>query len=225
MKMKQNGGFTLIELLVVITIIAILASFAVPVFNKVVTSAQQTKQINNLKQIALACSLFASDNSGIYPTGGIVDGVLTDAEGGNAEDCFNDLMKTGALAVEKVFWNPQNKTMCKPSAPNENNELQPGENCWEYMFGLSNSSSPTLPLVYEASNGGTTWAAADGHPWETKMIVAFVDGSAEKVNLSTTGEAKVNRNDNIVDLCVPVPGSDGWPASAARKEATAGGAG
>ena len=54
-------GFTLIELLVVIAIIAILAAILFPVFARVRTKAQQTNCLSNLKQIAMAEKMYASD--------------------------------------------------------------------------------------------------------------------------------------------------------------------
>ena len=65
---KPHSAFTLIELLVVITIIAILASIALPVFNGVTERANQTKDLSNAKQIGLALKLFASDNNGAFPS-------------------------------------------------------------------------------------------------------------------------------------------------------------
>jgi len=54
MKTKINQGFTLIELLVVITIIAILASLAVPTFNVIQDKANQMKGTSNARQIIMA---------------------------------------------------------------------------------------------------------------------------------------------------------------------------
>ena len=65
---KNQSAFTLIELLVVITIIAILASIALPVFNGVTERANQTKDLSNAKQIGLAARLFAADNNGDFPS-------------------------------------------------------------------------------------------------------------------------------------------------------------
>ena len=48
---KNTSAFTLIELLVVITIIAILASIALPVFNGVTERANQTKDLSNANRL------------------------------------------------------------------------------------------------------------------------------------------------------------------------------
>src|SRR5205823_9615075 len=67
-KQTVAAAFTLIELLVVITIIAILASFALPAYTTVQTRANQTKDLSNGKQIGLALKQFASDHNGYFPS-------------------------------------------------------------------------------------------------------------------------------------------------------------
>src|SRR5690606_21782662 len=68
MKKRLNKkGFTLIELLVVITIIAILASLAVPTFGRIQERGNITKGISNCRQIITALRIYASDNGGNYP--------------------------------------------------------------------------------------------------------------------------------------------------------------
>ena len=64
----NRKGFTLIELLVVIAIIAILAAILFPVFARARAKAQQTNCISNLKQIALALRMYASDYDSKLPT-------------------------------------------------------------------------------------------------------------------------------------------------------------
>lgn len=72
---RDRKGFTLIELLVVIAIIAILAAILFPVFANARQRAQNTRCINNLKQLATGMIMYADDNNGRMPAAGGVNGV------------------------------------------------------------------------------------------------------------------------------------------------------
>ena len=61
-------GFTLIELLVVIAIIAILAAMLLPALKAAKEVAKKTQCVNNLKQMGLGITLYASDELGFAPT-------------------------------------------------------------------------------------------------------------------------------------------------------------
>ena len=63
MKKRSQSAFTLIEMLVVISIIAILAAFAVPALTSALTKGQMTGTMNNGRQLYLAGQQMALDGS------------------------------------------------------------------------------------------------------------------------------------------------------------------
>lgn len=63
MKKNNTSAFTLIEMLVVISIIAVLAAFAVPALTSALTRGQMTGTMNNARQLYLAGQQMALDGA------------------------------------------------------------------------------------------------------------------------------------------------------------------
>lgn len=66
--MMKKSGFTLIELLVVIAIIGILSAVVLTSLNSSREKAQDSKAVNDVKQVALALELARSQSTGYFPT-------------------------------------------------------------------------------------------------------------------------------------------------------------
>jgi prepilin-type N-terminal cleavage/methylation domain-containing protein len=196
---KTNSAFTLIELLVVISIIAVLASIALPVFTSVQERGFQTKDLSNAKQIGLACKLFAGDHDGLFPDkDGTADPAVTALVAGtsNSNQAFANLVPL-YLPSEKLFYLAKSKW--STGVPDENTALaadrcEASSNNFAYEMGLTEVSNPSFPLIADAPNtaGATavysTDQASKGGVWKgRKAIVIRCDqsGTVETCKVNT----------------------------------------
>ncbi|MEO7724957.1 MAG: type II secretion system protein [Chthoniobacterales bacterium] len=200
---KPSSAFTLIELLVVITIIAILASIALPVFSAVTERANQTKDLSNAKQIALGCKLFAGDHDGKYPyQNGQVDppvDIAPPGTGFNSNQIFASLVPA-YVPTEKIFYVA--KSFWSPTAPDENtvtaaDRVEQATNSFAYMFGLSDTDNPNYPLIFDSPTAAQTTyptnPALKGGVWKgKKAIVIHTDTSGTVENTTTVTTTTYN---------------------------------
>jgi prepilin-type N-terminal cleavage/methylation domain-containing protein len=195
-KPRISAAFTLIELLVVIAIIAVLASAALPVYTTVQERGQQTKDLSNAKQIALACKLFAGDHDGKFPyQNGQVDpatDITAPGTGSTSNEIFASLVPA-YIPTEKIFYLA--KSGWSPNVPDENistaaARVEAGSNNFAYMFGLGDTDNPNYPLVFDApmpaATTYSTSSASKGGVWKgRKTIVIRTDTSGAAENCTS----------------------------------------
>ena len=64
---RAHAGFTLIELLVTISIIAVLASISLPLYQRTMISGRQAKGIANMRNAGTAIMAYAAENNNTLP--------------------------------------------------------------------------------------------------------------------------------------------------------------
>ena len=193
MKRNSSAAFTLIELLVVISIIAVLAGIALPVYTTVQERGAQTKDLSNAKQIALACKLCAADNDGKFPdkNGQEADPPTTVLGPTSTSNAAFACLVPNYLPSEKLFY--LGKSAWSPNTPDEKtttstDRCEAGTNNFAYEMGLTEISNPSFPLIADApTTGGTsaiysTDTTKKGGVWKGKKAVVIrcdMSGSVE----------------------------------------------
>jgi len=185
----RTQGFTLIELLVVISIIAILAGFALPVFTSAQKKGRIADTLNNAHQISTALKMYAGDHDGTYPYYTNPDDTSTAVSTSNA--AFELLMPR--YSNSKAIFANKNSAWCKATTgtsstgtTNEYKVLQ-GQCDWNYVAGLSETDDSRFPLIATAFSPGTQTyvksTSKQGGVWgATDAVVVFVDHSAKVIS-------------------------------------------
>jgi prepilin-type N-terminal cleavage/methylation domain-containing protein len=228
MKRNLRAAFTLIELLVVITIIAILASFALPAYTTVQERAQQTKDLSNIKQIGLALKQFASDYNGSFPNKIPAPDYAAETNLLSSSNTSNDgfwWLFPNYLQSEDIFvvpgsqWTPSPADNTLDNPPNARAETLEDNECgYAYITNLTDTSNPAFPLAADgfvstgfsaASPVYTNSKAVEGGVWQgRKAIVLFCDASAQIMKCTNTYQ--VNRPGGGSNIFIPGPAGSNW---------------
>ncbi|MCB1078935.1 MAG: type II secretion system protein [Verrucomicrobiae bacterium] len=206
---KRNQGFTLIELMVVITIIAVLASFAMPAFTRMQESAKITKDTSNVRQIILACKSYATDYEGSYPSWKTDDSdPSSQGDLSTSTDAFNELLKEGHLDTESIFWykttNPE-----KVRPPRENSLLESNEVTYTYVKGQLDTTFSRSPLVADEQEGPGSYGQY--HPWlnSKKAVIGYCGGNVAAERLDSKEPGAIVKTKDGLEIFKEKSGGEG----------------
>jgi len=197
-----GNGFTLIELLVVIAIIAILAALLLPALAKAKSKARAVTCLSDLKQWALAFTLYAEDNEDQVPEEGNTIVPINNAL--NADAWYNRVATTIDQRSMLALYTasppnppmPGDKTIFScPAAPRPS--FTPSVGKAYFMYGMNgrlciNKSTRTGPPPLSNTKLSTVQRPAD------TVFMAESDGNSGSAGIAqsnVTGQYAVGRHD------------------------------
>ena len=187
---RSSAGFTLIELLTVIAIIGILAAIIIPTVGTVREKAQRTVDANNLREIAKAAMIYATDNNDRLPDPAVLQqqGVLTAA---SPAYLWPAVLARNGMLNDPAFYFAKNDPLFNGAYPDailartdatrttlDASFTANAALSWEFVGGLKMGDPATTPIAFTrglTANG--TWDAANGVYKGTGGYVAFLGGN------------------------------------------------
>ena len=182
-------AFTLIELLVVISIIAIIASLAMPTFSSFMQNSRMTEQMSNGLNVFKAMASYGSESghNGLLPIYTDPDDPATKVTTSN--EALEILLAGNYIDDKRVFINRASE-WCKPVQKNDDStakKVQVRESDWCYVVGIGDTSSSRWPVLANAFATGTdsnptyvTDPGQKGGVWKgTKAVVIYHGGNGE----------------------------------------------
>ncbi len=155
-RFSNSSGFTLIELLVVIAIIAVLASMLMPALSKAKKAGKSSKCLNNLRQLSIANTIYATDfNDSTVPVVHVFSTGQAQVWMGNAN--FRKLIGYG-VNVNSVVQTP-----IQYRCPADYQIFQPNRYSYANDPNLPNEENKSTLVSY--SYNFEDWAPSDGRSW------------------------------------------------------------
>jgi len=201
----RRNGFTLIELLVVIAIIGILAGMLLPALAKARQTAKRAACLSNVKQITMACIMYANDNDEQLPFGLSLDQDLQYITDTSTNRYIQDIIAPQIANIvghiQQVFKCPNAQIIPTAADPNwlrETNACDYRYNCYAAAHDTTQYNTPshgTAPgrRISAVANSAAAILLADmvWPDWQPGWLphdgvnCGYVDGHAEWVSSQT----------------------------------------
>ncbi|MEM6823217.1 MAG: type II secretion system protein [Verrucomicrobiota bacterium] len=193
-KPNHKTGFSLVELLVVLAIIAILAGLLIPGVARAMQIANQMRDVNNVKNIALILIADSMENGGNFRTGKTREDFELDS---TTQEVFQGLIDDGLIDDPSVFAGKGSTRATSFTLSTENIGFQ-------YIAGHTDISPSKLPMLVTKGTGVTHSSLtaqslpATASPWGKKgLVVAYVAGNANWIRGSSSEEGPMSLNEPL----------------------------
>ena len=185
---KLHAAFTLIELLVVISIIAILAGLAMPVFSSAIERGRATEDKNNLISIGKGIIMFLNDND---------DSMFNKSDTG--ANSWPDLLHAKYVKDWKAFHSPFDK---RPKTDTEPVSISYGLN--ENVLGTDDPPATNPRFVGKWVNSASSVILAAPMVTQVKGAVAFdtkaISGTVVKVKAGQAGDFGTHQSRKVLNV-------------------------
>jgi prepilin-type N-terminal cleavage/methylation domain-containing protein len=216
MKTKQLNAFTLIEMLVVISIIAVLAAFAVPALTSALARGQMTGTLSNTHQLHLAAQQMAldgassSDATSAWP--GDIAPAITTLEAYVQALVTGDYLKAGD--VQKLFSAPG--VVCTVAV--DNTTTPP-----TVTFASGSKSALKIYKVKDNDSSNTIFTATTNYTYNSAITAAGVPfGDKGFIVQRKGGDAGILRKSQATGTGTAIQGTVGKLAGDADGTASTG---
>jgi prepilin-type N-terminal cleavage/methylation domain-containing protein len=190
---KSSSGFTLIELLVLIAIIATLAALAVPALTSVLTKAQMSGTMNNMRQLYLAQFQMSNDGSATGDATSAWPGDITPALPTTLEGYLNILCGKGYLKGGDAI-----KMMNAPSA--SYTATVTTTNGVDQLNGSAGVAALKVWMVQDVDPATTIFCTTKNYVYDTTLLASAVPyGTKGFVTIRKGGDANVFRVGQATD--------------------------
>jgi len=160
---KPIDAFTLIEMMTVVAIMAVLTTVAFPGIKMAMVNAQMARSTQDARSIVMGLRSWATDNGGAFPAEETYEGDSISSSNDAFRDLVPDYIDTEAIFVV-------GRSNHGKSADNRIDEvddiLQPRENHFANVAGLTDTSRSNWPLVVDGNFGRFILDTSSRKLWE-----------------------------------------------------------